>query len=100
MGKVSRVVGGKPGRTAPFTAWSQATMHMAQVETWIRERAYSIWEMEGRPEGRERQHWEQATRDVMSRGKGSAAQPAAAKRTEKPAAPSRAKTARTRRSAA
>jgi hypothetical protein len=53
-------------------------MHMAQVETWIRERAYAIWELEGRPQGCERQHWEQATRDVMSRNKGAPAEPAAA----------------------
>lgn len=53
-------------------------MHMAQVETWIRERAYAIWEQEGRPQGCERQHWEQATRDVMSRNKGASAEPAAA----------------------
>ncbi len=52
-------------------------MHMAQVETWIRERAYAIWELEGRPQGCERQHWEQATRDVMSRNKGGSAEPVA-----------------------
>ena len=45
-------------------------MHMAQVETWIRERAYAIWQDEGCPEGREQQHWEQATREVLSRGAG------------------------------
>ncbi|WP_022683220.1 DUF2934 domain-containing protein [Sphingobium bisphenolivorans] len=26
----------------------------------IRKRAYEIWEQEGRPEGREREHWQQA----------------------------------------
>ena len=49
-------------------------MHMAQVETWIRERAYAIWELEGRPQDCERQHWEQATRDVMSRNNGASAE--------------------------
>ena len=30
----------------------------------IRQRAYEIWEREGRPEGREQEHWEQAEREV------------------------------------
>lgn len=30
----------------------------------IRERAYQIWEAEGRPEGREAEHWKQASDDV------------------------------------
>ena len=60
-------------------------MHMTQVETWIRERAYAIWELEGRPQGCEQQHWEQAARDVMSRNKGASAEPVVAK-ASKPAA--------------
>ena len=43
-------------------------MSMTQVDTLIRERAYAIWEREGRPEGRERQHWEQAAREVLAAG--------------------------------
>lgn len=30
----------------------------------IRRRAYEIWELEGRPEGQERRHWEQASREM------------------------------------
>ncbi len=30
------------------------------LEHRIRERAYEIWQEEGRPEGREAQHWQQA----------------------------------------
>jgi Protein of unknown function (DUF2934) len=30
----------------------------------IRRRAYEIWECEGRPAGREQEHWEQAEREV------------------------------------
>ncbi|KQY77013.1 hypothetical protein ASD52_23785 [Ensifer sp. Root142] len=30
----------------------------------IRRRAYAIWENEGRPEGQERRHWEQAAREI------------------------------------
>ena len=41
---------------------------MKQIDTLIRERAYAIWEREGRPEGRERHHWEQAAREVLAAG--------------------------------
>jgi hypothetical protein len=30
----------------------------------IRDRAYEIWERDGRPEGRHEDHWHQATRDI------------------------------------
>jgi hypothetical protein len=30
----------------------------------VRQRAYEIWEREGRPEGREQEHWEQAEREI------------------------------------
>jgi hypothetical protein len=30
----------------------------------IRKRAHEIWEQEGRPHGKEREHWERAERDV------------------------------------
>src|SRR5689334_23583134 len=33
---------------------------MDETEQRIRERAYRIWEEEGRPEGRDREHWERA----------------------------------------
>jgi hypothetical protein len=33
-------------------------------EEIIRQRAYRIWEEEGRPEGRDRLHWDQAAREV------------------------------------
>lgn len=33
-------------------------------ETRIRERAYGIWEREGRPDGRHAEHWEQACREL------------------------------------
>jgi hypothetical protein len=43
-------------------------MNMEQVESWIRERAYAIWEAEGRPQGRELHHWEQAAREILASG--------------------------------
>ncbi|MDX3924247.1 MAG: DUF2934 domain-containing protein [Shinella sp.] len=30
---------------------------------WISKRAYSIWEEQGKPHGRDAEHWEQATRE-------------------------------------
>ena len=42
-------------------------MQIAQQETWIRERAYAIWEQEGRPAGRESQHWFQAACEIGDR---------------------------------
>jgi hypothetical protein len=30
----------------------------------IRQRAYEIWQQEGEPDGREREHWERACRDI------------------------------------
>lgn len=34
----------------------------------IQMRAYEIWEREGRPEGRERSHWEQARSEIDAEG--------------------------------
>lgn len=42
----------------------------------IRSRAYEIWEKEGRPSGRERQHWEQAQREVTRDAAGEAGETA------------------------
>lgn len=47
-----------------------------QIEDQIRARAQALWEAEGRPEGRELAHWEQAAREL------------AAEETTRPAAPS------------
>jgi hypothetical protein len=30
----------------------------------IRERAHRLWEEQGQPEGRDAEHWEQATREI------------------------------------
>jgi hypothetical protein len=37
-------------------------------EAQIRERAYYIWEREGRPQGRELQHWQAALRELTLEG--------------------------------
>lgn len=41
-------------------------------EQQIRARAYEIWESEGRPDGKEAEHWERAAREVAERGDGQA----------------------------
>jgi hypothetical protein len=35
-------------------------------EERIRQRAHEIWEREGRPEGREQEHWDQAVQEIES----------------------------------
>ncbi|MEK1873691.1 MAG: DUF2934 domain-containing protein, partial [Rhizobium altiplani] len=32
-------------------------------DDWINQRAYALWEAEGRPEGRGGEHWQQAARE-------------------------------------
>ena len=41
---------------------------MAAGKEQIRARAYELWEREGRPHGRDRQHWEQAERELRNQG--------------------------------
>jgi hypothetical protein len=43
-----------------------------QDENRIRNRAYEIWEREGRPHGRDREHWHQARREIDDEGRASA----------------------------
>jgi hypothetical protein len=40
-------------------------MERQALEARVRERAYRLWEQEGRPEGQERAHWHEAERQVM-----------------------------------
>ena len=54
------------GRCCPVAALVVAIVEAAMDtgrEDRIRKRAHEIWESEGRPEGREREHWDQACRD-------------------------------------
>jgi hypothetical protein len=44
----------------------------AATETTIRERAYEIWEREGRPEGRAVAHWIQAETELGAKPKAGA----------------------------
>jgi hypothetical protein len=40
---------------------------MDSREEQIRARAHQIWEEEGRPEGRQQEHWERAAREIEAR---------------------------------
>ena len=40
-------------------------MEQQALEARVRERAYQLWEQEGRPEGQEHAHWHEAERQVM-----------------------------------
>jgi hypothetical protein len=40
-------------------------MEQQALEARIRERAHRLWEEEGKPEGRNREHWAEAERQVM-----------------------------------
>ena len=37
-------------------------------EERIRQRAYELWEQEGKPEGRQGEHWKQACREIEAEG--------------------------------
>jgi hypothetical protein len=37
-------------------------------EERIKRRAHELWEHEGRPEGRQQEHWDQAVQEVESEG--------------------------------
>ena len=40
----------------------------AQLQQRIQQRAYELWEKEGRPQGRDHAHWQQAERELYGRG--------------------------------
>jgi hypothetical protein len=43
-------------------------MNAAMHEAAIRQRAYFIWEEQGCPDGREWDHWDQASREILGLG--------------------------------
>ena len=64
-------------------------------EKAIRERAYHIWEAEGRPHGRDREHWERASREIEAETKKRRPRKAATAAKAKPAGKAKAKSAKT-----
>jgi hypothetical protein len=58
----------------------------------IRQRAHAIWESHGRPHGHDRDHWDQATREIDAEdAKAKRPARAAAAAVSKPKAPAKAK---------
>lgn len=56
----------------------------------IRVRAHAIWEAQGRPHGADRQHWDQATREIDAQDAAASKKPPRAKATPRPKATSEA----------
>jgi hypothetical protein len=52
----------------------------------IRQRAHEIWESHGRPHGADRDHWEQATREIDAEDAAAKKKPTRAAAPAKPAA--------------
>jgi hypothetical protein len=42
-------------------------MEATHQDIAVRERAYAIWEAEGRPDGRALEHWERAYQEILAR---------------------------------
>jgi hypothetical protein len=69
--KRSKAAGATPAikarvtRTAARTPEASAR-HEGDLQQRIRQRAYQLWESEGRPEGREQAHWQQAQRELSA----------------------------------
>lgn len=48
---------------------------------WISKRAYTLWEAEGHPSGRDAEHWGQASREFQLLNQSAATHPAVKKKT-------------------
>ena len=54
------------GRAGPRKAAAAAGLS-DELQRRIQQRAYELWEHEGRPEGRDDAHWAQAEREIVGR---------------------------------
>lgn len=54
----------RSGKSIPKSAAAERLVRLEDVEEVIRQRAYYLWEHEGRPEGREAEHWHRARAEV------------------------------------
>lgn len=65
---------GAPAGDAAAVAEAQGAIQSPEqvgrrpLDEAIRQRAYAIWESEGRPEGREREHWSRAEAELARPG--------------------------------
>jgi hypothetical protein len=60
----------------------------------IRQRAHAIWESHGRPHGADREHWDQATREIDAEDAAAKKKPVRAAATAKPKAVAKAPAAK------
>jgi len=63
-GSAAKAKSAAPRPRSASTGGARRTGNGGDMAERIRQRAYEIWEREGRPEGREQAHWEQAEREV------------------------------------
>jgi hypothetical protein len=59
--RASTIAGHKPAASG---------RHEGDLQQRIQQRAYQLWESEGRPEGREQAHWQQAQRELTAQPAG------------------------------
>jgi hypothetical protein len=70
----------------------------SEREERIRQRAYEIWEREGKPDGREAEHWDKAAAEIDAERESTEAMTSAADTTEAGAPPAPPETPPARRS--
>ncbi|HSA83155.1 MAG TPA: DUF2934 domain-containing protein [Geminicoccaceae bacterium] len=59
-----------PARRTAARKPKAGARHEGDLQQLIQERAYQLWESEGRPEGREQAHWQQAQRELTAQPPG------------------------------
>src|SRR4029078_2883100 len=64
--KLSRFITTAKASVRPdWTPWREMRMNGISEEI-IRQRAHAIWEAQGRPDGHDQEHWEQAVRELRT----------------------------------
>jgi hypothetical protein len=58
------------------------TIMAESEEVWIKKRAYTLWEEEGYPSGKDREHWERAKLEYATLGPTASKRPAAGSRSK------------------
>jgi hypothetical protein len=66
MAKTSTAKGKKQKKAAKTSAVPSPAPTSEPFEHYVRERAYSIWIEEGRPEGRAHAHWQRAHHELQN----------------------------------
>ncbi|WP_082547259.1 DUF2934 domain-containing protein [Rhizobium sp. Root149] len=61
---------------ANVTGVGRMERNMADSESWIKQRAYELWEADGQPHGKHDEHWAQARAEYEAREKSNGKAPA------------------------